>query len=55
MVQDLMKKKQKKYEPNNEQSKHNMPLQILWSWGIKYQSKPNISGNNRSRIHYWPF
>ena len=37
-------------ERNNEQSKHNMPLQILWSWGIKYQSKPNICGNNRSLI-----
>ena len=42
MVQAPVKKK--KNEQNNEQSKHNSPLQILWSWGIKQQCKPNICG-----------
>ena len=42
-------------ERNNEQSKHNMRLHILWNWGIKYQSKPNICGNNRSFILSWHF
>ena len=56
MVQaTLKKKKKKKNEWNNEQSKHNMRFQILWSWGIKYQSKPNICGKNMFLIHYWPF
>ena len=57
MVQAPVKKKQKKKtnERNNEQRKHNMPLQILWNWGIKYQSKPNICGNNRSLIRSWHF
>ena len=44
-----------KNEWNNEQSKHNMRFQILWSWGIKYQSKPNVCGKNMFLIHYWPF
>ena len=48
-------KKTNKQKKKNEQSKHNMPLQVLWSWGIKYQSKPNICGNNRSLIRSWPF
>ena len=55
MVQAIVKKN----EWNNEQSKHNMPFkmpfQILWSWDIKYRSKPNICGKNMILIHYWPF
>ena len=49
------KKKKKKNEWNNEQSKHSIPFQILWSLGIKYQSKPNICGKNMFLIHYLPF
>ena len=48
MIQAPVKKKN---ERNNEQSKHNMRLH--WNWGIKYQSKPNICGNNRSLIRSW--
>ena len=47
--------KNKQHERNNEQSKRNMPLHILWNWGIKYQNKPNICGNNKSLIRSWHF
>ena len=49
MVQATLKKKKKKKkknEWNNEQNKHSMLFQNALSnslsWGIKYQSKPNI-------------
>ena len=57
MIQATEKKKQKKKknERNNEQCKHNMPLQILGSGGIKYQNQRNFCRNNRSLIRSWRF